>query len=70
MLDFTVGHMTCLMWILFNLKLQAMARDHENYFQETATQLKSQVARLKKIPQQWVPYLKSRNLLASSPDLS
>jgi len=42
---------------------EAMSRDHENYYQETAAQLRSQVARLKKIPQQWIPYLKSRNLL-------
>jgi len=43
---------------------EAMAKDHTNYYQETATQLKKQVERLKNIPQQWVPYLKSRGLVS------
>lgn len=46
---------------------QAMARDHTNYYQETPAQLRSQVNRLKKIPQQWIPYLKERGLIESKP---
>ncbi|CAL8103942.1 unnamed protein product [Orchesella dallaii] len=42
---------------------EAMAKDHTNYYQETAAQLKKQIERLKNIPQQWVPYLKSRDLV-------
>jgi len=45
---------------------EAMSRDYGNYNQETPSQLKAQVSRLKKIPQQWIPYLKSRGLLTSS----
>jgi len=41
---------------------EAMSRDHTNYYQETPAQLRAQVIRLKKIPQQWIPYLKSRDL--------
>ena len=40
-----------------------MARDHRNFNQETPTQLKAQVKKLKNIPQQWAIYLKSRGLL-------
>ena len=43
--------------------MQAMANDHTNYNQETPAQLRSQINRLKKIPQQWIPYLKSRGLV-------
>lgn len=39
---------------------QGMAKDHLNYNQETPAQLRSQINRLKSIPQQWIPYLKSR----------
>ncbi|ODN03222.1 Nucleolar protein 16, partial [Orchesella cincta] len=39
---------------------EAMAKDHTNYYQETAAQLRKQIERLKNIPQQWVAYLKSR----------
>jgi len=42
---------------------EAMAKDHTNYYQETPKQLKKQIERLKNIPQQWVPYLKSRGLV-------
>lgn len=47
--------------IIFGFK--AMAMDHTNHYQETAAQLRTQVNRLKNIPQQWVPYLKSRGLV-------
>jgi len=48
---------------------EAMASDHTNYYQETASQLRLQVKRLKNIPQQWIPYLKSRGLLESTETL-
>ncbi len=44
-----------------------MANDHTNYNQETPAQLRSQIKRLKSIPQQWVPYLKSRGLVDVEP---
>lgn len=43
-----------------------MSYDHTNYNQETPAQLKSQVNRLKSIPSQWIPYLKSRGLVESA----
>jgi len=42
---------------------EAMAKDHTNYYQETPKQIKKQIERLKGIPQQWIPYLKSRGLM-------
>jgi len=45
---------------------EAMAKDHTNYYQETPKQLKKQIERLKNIPQQWIPYLKSRGLMDES----
>ncbi|CAG7822390.1 unnamed protein product [Allacma fusca] len=47
---------------------EAMEKDPTNYYQETAAQLRSQVNRLKKIPQQWIPYLKERGLLPTEND--
>lgn len=45
---------------------EAMAKDHTNYYQETPKQLKKQIERLKNIPQQWIPYLRSRGLVTDS----
>jgi len=50
----------------FGEDFEAMSRDYTNYEQETPAQLRTQVNRLKSIPQQWIPYLKSRGLLNAS----
>jgi len=50
----------------FGEDFDAMSRDHTNYDQETPSQLRTQVKRLKAVPQQWIPYLKSRGLLLNT----
>jgi len=49
----------------FGEDFDAMSRDYTNYDQETPAQLRTQVNRLKSVPQQWIPYLKSRGLLTN-----
>lgn len=46
-----------------------MSRDYLNSNQETPAQLRSQVNRLKKVPQQWIPYLKRRGLLPTTSEI-
>jgi len=50
----------------FGENYEEMARDHTNFLQETTAQLRAQVKRLKNIPQQWIPYLKTRGLINAS----
>ena len=49
--------------ILFS---QAMVKDKNNHYQETASQLKQKIKQFKKRPAYLVPYVKTRGLLATS----